>query len=161
MEFNPYSKADQLKGHQREKEKPKYKERRPRKKKNPQLYRGRMIPTKKERTMITPENYNLMIEEFGEYCWMCGHAGIEAHHIVFRSQFGTGNWRNLAPLCNKCHRQAHQQAEFAQLIRDMRAERFGIHFGKDKWSLFKEGLIPNSTDEAYERFMKREEEANG
>ncbi|WP_050613306.1 HNH endonuclease [Bacillus testis] len=161
MEFNPYSKADQLKGHQREKEKPKHKNRRPRKKKNPQLYRGRMIPTKKERTMITPENYNRMIEEFGEYCLMCGHPGIEAHHIVFRSQFGTGNWRNLAPLCNKCHRQAHQQAEFAQLIRDMRAERFGIHFGKDKWSLFKEGLIPNSTDEAYERFMKREEEANG
>lgn len=139
------------------KDKPKYKEKRPKKKKNPQLYRGRMIPTKKERTKITEKDYKRMIDEFGEYCQMCCHTPIEAHHIVFRSQFGSGSWRNLAPLCNKCHRQAHIDKGFADLIRDMRAERFGPHFWKDIYSLFKEGLVKNTTPETYEKFMREEE----
>lgn len=89
---------------------------------------------------------------------MCGHTPIEAHHIVFRSRYGSGNWRNLAPLCDKCHRRAHTQREFAELIRDMRAERFGPHFWKDVYSLFKEGLIPNTELDTFERFMRVEEE---
>ena len=157
MEFKPYSKEMQLQGHQKDKDRPKFKERKYKKKKNPYLYRGRIIPSRKERTKITEENYNRMIDEFGEYCMMCGHVPIEAHHIVFRSQFGSGNWRNLAPLCDKCHKQAHTQREFADLIRDMRAERFGPHYFKDVYSLFKEGLIKNTFPEAYERFMKAEE----
>lgn len=158
MDFLPYSKDQQLKGHQKEKRKSKYKEKRPKKKKNPQLYRGRIIPTKKQRTKISPGDYTRMLEEFGEYCQMCGYTPIEAHHIVFRSHFGSGNWRNLVPLCKKCHHQAHQQKEFADLMRDMRTERFGIHFWKDVYTLFKEGLVKNTTPEAYERFMKAEEE---
>lgn len=158
LEFNPYPKSKQLSGHQKQVDKPKYKEKRPKKKKNPHLYRGRIIPTRKERTKITKENYNRMIEEFGEYCMMCGHTPIEAHHLYFRSQFGSGNWRNLAPLCEKCHKRAHVQREFADLLRDMRAERFGENFGKDKYSLFKENLIHSPTDELYERYFKKEEE---
>ncbi|MCA1029313.1 HNH endonuclease [Cytobacillus kochii] len=158
LEFNPYPKSKQLSGHQKQVDKPKYKEKRPKKKKNPQLYRGRIIPTKKERTKITKENYNRMLEEFGEYCMMCGHTPIFAHHLYFRSSIGTGGWRNLAPLCQKCHDRAHKEFDFAEYLREERAERFGYHFGKDKYSLFKEGLIPTPTDEAYERFMKKEEE---
>lgn len=142
---------------ERPKEKPKYKEKRTKKKKNPYLYRGRIIPSRKERTRITELDYKRMIEEFGEYCMMCGYTPISAHHLVFRSHIGTGGWRNLAPLCEKCHRRAHDQKEFADLLRDMRAERFGPHFGKDVYSLFKEGLVNNTTVEAYERFMLQEE----
>jgi len=140
------------------KDKPKYKEKRPKKKKNPNLYRGRIIPTKKERTRITEKDYKRMVEEFGEHCMMCGHTPIEAHHIVFRSQYGSGNWRNLAPLCDKCHRRAHTLRGFADSIRDMRAERFGPHFWKDVYSLFKEGLVNNTDDKTYQSFMKSEEE---
>ncbi|POD46305.1 HNH endonuclease [Pseudomonas syringae pv. syringae] len=147
-----------MKGHQKEKDKPRYKERKPKKKKNPYLYRGRIIPTKKERTKITAVDYKRMIEEFGEYCMMCGFSPIEAHHIVFRSHFGSGNWRNLAPLCKSCHERAHKSKEFADEIKDMRAERFGPHFHKDMYSLFKEGLVKNTTPEAFERFMRAEEE---
>jgi hypothetical protein len=136
---------------------PKFKEKRPKKSKNPNLYRGRIIPTRKERTRIKETDYNRMIEEFGEYCQMCGHTPIEAHHIVFRAQFGSGHWRNLAPLCKKCHNQAHQDRNFADLLRDMRAERFGIHFWKDKYSLFKEGLINNTDDKTFESFMVNQE----
>jgi len=153
VEF-PYSKEQQLKSNR----KPKPKERRYKKKKNPYLYRGRIIPSRKERTKITEANYNRMIEEFGDYCMACGYTPIAAHHLVFRSHMGTGNWRNLAPLCEKCHTRAHKQKEFADLLREMRAERFGEHFGKDVYTLFKEGLINNTTTEAYESFMKSEEE---
>ena len=157
-EFRPYPKTEQLKSHKKkEKDTPKYKAKKPKKKKNPYLYRGRIIPSRKERTRITKEDYNRMIEEFGGYCMMCGYTPIAAHHIVFRSQFGCGNWRNLAPLCEKCHTRAHKQREFADLIRDMRTERFGPHFAKDKYTLFKEGLIPNTEDKTYEFFMCREE----
>lgn len=140
------------------KDKPKYKEKRPKKKKNPNLYRGRIIPTQKERTRITPEAYKRMIEEFGEYCLNCGYTPIEAHHLVFRSKMGSGQWRNLAPLCKRCHGFAHRYRTYADQLREDRETIYGKWFWADKWTLFKEGLILNTTDEAYERFMKGEEE---
>jgi 5-methylcytosine-specific restriction endonuclease McrA len=142
------------------KEKPKYKEKRPKKKKNPNLYRGRIIPTRKERTRITETDYKRMMEEFGEYCHLCGYTPVEAHHIVFRSHMGSGNWRNLVPLCHRCHGFAHKYKTFAEQLREERTELFGEHFSKDKYSLFKEGLIQNTTDEAYERFMIKQENGN-
>lgn len=140
------------------KEKPKYKEKRPKKKKNPYLYRGRIIPKQKERTRITESAYKRMIEVFGEYCLCCGYKPISAHHLVFRSSVGAGTWRNLAPLCHRCHLMAHKYKSFADQLREDRAAIFGPHFGKDKYTLFQEGLILNTTDEAYEKFMKGEEE---
>lgn len=157
IEFTPYPKSKQLAGHQKAKDKPKPKEKRPKKKKNPYLYRGRIIPKQKERTKITKENYQRMIEEFGNYCQECGFTPIFAHHLTFRSSMGSGNWRNLAPLCKRCHDRAHQEFAFADMLRQKRAAVYGEHFWKDKWSLFQENLIPNSTEEAYERFMEKEE----
>lgn len=157
-EFRPYSKETQLKGHQKEKRKPKPKEKRPKKQKNPHLYRGRLIPERKERTKITPENYNKMIETFGSWCQECGYTPIHAHHLVFRSSIGTGNWRNLCPLCTECHDRAHKDAGFAEMLREKRAAVYGPHFGQDKWSLFKLGLINNTTDASYERFMREQED---
>lgn len=158
MEFRPYSKAQQLAGHQKTKDKPKPKEKRPKKKKNPYLYRGRIIPKQKERTKITRANYQRMIDEFGNYCQECGYTPIHAHHLVFRSSMGTGNWRNLAPLCKRCHDRAHSSFEFAEYLREKRAAQFGKWFGSDKYTLFIENLIPNTTDEAYENFMLSEQE---
>jgi 5-methylcytosine-specific restriction endonuclease McrA len=139
------------------KEKPKYKEKRPKKKKNPNLYRGRIIPSQKERTRITAENYKKMVEVFGDYCLLCGYVPVEAHHIVFRSQMGSGNWRNLAPLCKRCHHMAHQLKTFAEQLREDRAAIYGPWFHADKYTLFKEGLIPNTEDKTFDKFMQQEE----
>lgn len=157
FEFRPYPKSEQLKGHQKPKDRPKPKEKRPKKQKNPQLYRGRIIPKKKERTAISKKDYAKMIEEFGDYCQECGHSPIHAHHLVFRSAMGTGGWRNLAPLCEKCHTRAHKDREFAEMLRDKRFQIMGPHFGKDKYSLFMEGLVPNTDDDTYERFFEKEQ----
>jgi hypothetical protein len=137
------------------KDKPKYTEKRPKKKKNPYLYRGRIIPSRKERTKITEKDYKRMVEEFGEYCQECGYTPIFAHHLQFRSKMGTGNWRNLSPLCLRCHERAHKDFEFAEYLRNKRAELIGPDFWKDKYTLFKEGLIPNTDDDTYERFFKK------
>lgn len=157
FEYRPYPKEQQLKHHQKEKERPKFKVKKPKKKRKPYVYKGRTIPPKKQRTKISKTNYQRMIEEFGERCLICGKTPIEAHHITFRSQYGSGNWRNLAPLCKEHHMKAHQDFEFAEQLREERRKRYGLHFGKDKYTLFKEGWIPTPTDEAYERFMQEEE----
>jgi 5-methylcytosine-specific restriction endonuclease McrA len=144
------------------KDKPKPKDKRKHKekqsKKNPYLYKGRLVPNRRERTKITEQDYKRMIEEFGAYCMVCSFTPIEAHHIVYRSHFGSGNWRNLAPLCKRCHLRAHKDKEFSNQLKNMRIERFGEHYWKDVYSLFKEGLVNNTTKEAYNSFMKKEEE---
>jgi 5-methylcytosine-specific restriction endonuclease McrA len=155
FEYRPYSKEMQLKGHQKEKKQ--YKAKKPKKKKKPYVYKGRTIPKKKERTKISKTNYMRMIEEFGDCCMICGKTPIDAHHIVFRSQYGSGNWRNLAPLCKEHHTMAHKDRNFAEYLREERRERFGKWFWADKYTLFKEGLIPTPTDEMFERFMQEQE----
>jgi hypothetical protein len=72
------------------------KEKRPKKKKNPNLYGTRIVPTKKERTRITETAYKRMIKEFGEYCLNCGSNPIEAHHLVFRSSHGKRTMEKLS-----------------------------------------------------------------
>lgn len=119
--------------------------------------KSRTIPSKKERTKISKKDYSKMLEEFGEHCNICGAYPIEAHHIVFRSKYGSGNWRNLVPLCNKHHQLVHKDRVLADYFRQQREDRFGTHFWKDKYALFKEGLIPNTTNEAFENFLKGEE----
>jgi 5-methylcytosine-specific restriction endonuclease McrA len=148
MPFSPYSKEQQL-GYNKAK-KPK--------KKKKHTYKGRVVPTKKQRTKITKKDYNKMIEEFGSMCSVCGRTQIEAHHIVFRSQFGSGNWRNLTPLCNKHHQLVHKDRNLAEWFRTKRKERFGEHYWKDRFTLFREELIPNTTTDSFEKFMKGEEE---
>lgn len=155
-EFHPVPKPVK---ERKDKPKPKLRTKRPkRKRKKLEVYKGRVIPKAKDRTKISKANYNRMIEEFGDCCMICGRKPIEAHHLVFRSQLGSGNWRNLAPLCPEHHRKAHKDYNFAEYLRQERAERFGPHFWKDKYALFKENLIPNTTDEAFEKFMGEEEE---
>jgi hypothetical protein len=117
----------------------------------------RKVPNKRQRTKISRQDYQKMIEEFGEHCNVCGSYPIEAHHIVFRSHFGSGNWRNLVPLCNKHHRLVHKNRVLSDYFRQQREERFGKHFWKDKYALFKEGLISNTTDEAFEKFLVEQE----
>lgn len=158
-EFRPYSKEQQLKGHKRkDKPKPKFVEKRPKKKKNLHLYRGRIVPGRRERTKITELEYSKMIEYYENYCYRCLSYPIQAHHVLHRSQMGCGNWRNLIPLCHECHEFAHKNAQFKQELIDHKTTLFGRHFGDDKYTLFKLGKIHNTTDEAYERFMKGEEE---
>lgn len=41
------------------------------------------------------------------FCRVCGKAGYERHHIIFRSHGGPDEDWNLVRLCRGCHRRAH------------------------------------------------------
>lgn len=156
-DFHPYSKEQQLRGHQKSKDKPKYKEKRPKKKtRKLETYKGRTIPPARQRSAISKKEYNRAIETFGSVCVYCGNPYIEMHHIRFRSQQGKGGFRNLIPLCKEHHNQAHQQRTFSDKLKEDRIALYGEWYWADKYDLFKAGLIVNTTDEEFEKFMERE-----
>lgn len=42
-------------------------------------------------------------------CYLCNHeSSTELHHVIHREDGGSNHWRNLAPLCSRCHRFIHQ-----------------------------------------------------
>ena len=58
-------------------------------------------------------------------CVICGSSfGLQCHHIVFRSQCGKSDLRNLACLCLQCHNEAHGvnakeiRARLLEMVRD-------------------------------------------
>lgn len=160
-EFRPYSKADQLKGHQKQKDKPNYKERRPKKKKRKlEVYKGRTIPTGKQRSAISKKEYTRAIETFGSVCVICSNPYIEMHHILFRSLMGKGGYRNLTPLCKEHHILAHSSREFSDKLRKERQKMYGEWYWADKYDLFKAGLIPNTDDKTFEKFMREHEQVD-
>lgn len=126
-------------------------------KKVPEKRRKRKAPSTKTRGSISKTEYNRMIEAFGCHCVICGDPRIEAHHVRFRSQGGRGKWRNLAPLCKIHHQLAHQDRDFADWLRKEREVRYGSWYWADEYDLFQAGLIPNTTKEAFEKFMREEE----
>lgn len=161
MDFLPYSKEQQLKGHQKEKDKPAYKPQRHSKKKKtkkkPELYKGRVIPHRKKRSSISEKEYDKALQHYKNQCPETGSNLVEMHHIVFRSQSGRGTWRNLVPLYPTFHKRCHTDREYADMWRKRHEQKFGPHYSKDKWDLWKEGLITSPTDELYEEFMLAEE----
>ena len=151
-----YSKETQLRGHRK---KSRTRNKRPKKnKKKPEIYKGRSIPSAKQRGMISKKEYTKAIETFGDCCAICGNPYIEMHHIRFRSQQGRGKYRNLIPLCKIHHEQAHKDRNFAEKLKEERERIYGPWYWADKWDLFKAGMIQNTTDIEFEKFMTKEEE---
>lgn len=151
FDYKPYSKAQQLK-------KPGKKEKRL------EVYKGRTIPTKKQRGKVSKKEYEKCIEENGAYCLECGSPNIEIHHCQFRSHGGRGVWRNLIPLCPEHHRgnnSVHKNKEMMLKYQRRQIELHGQYYYCDKWDLYKAGLINNTTDKAYDDFFERGKFASG
>lgn len=144
--------------------KPKFKVKKPRKKKKKmEVYKGRTIPAKKTRGKISKKDYMKAIEAYGPYCAECQSPYIEMHHVKPKglSAGGRGVWRNLVPLCPEHHRGktgVHQSKELMEKHQRRHEELYGPYYHCDKYDLFKMGLIPNTTDKEYEKFMEKEEE---
>ncbi len=122
------------------------------------MYKGRVIPHRKKRSSISEKEYDKALEHYGYQCLESGSNLIEMHHITFRSQGGRGGWRNLVPLYPTFHKRCHNDRAYANKWRELHEKKFGPHYYKDKWDLWKEGLIQNPTDELFEEFMLLEEE---
>ncbi|MBS4200300.1 HNH endonuclease [Bacillus sp. FJAT-49732] len=163
MSFRPYSKAEQL--NVKEKPSPK-KKRYPKKKKKrhqplkPEIYKDRLIPKRSTRGRITSKEYNEALRQHGEYCFLCGTtAGLEAHHVKFRSDGGRGQWRNIRFLCSEHHRgenSPHKNENIRKRLEKLHESLYGPFYWCDKYDLFLGNLIPNTTEEAFEEFMEKE-----
>lgn len=124
------------------------------KKKGISYHKGVKIPHRKQRGKIKRSEYNEALRVWGEQCTECGDPRIEMHHVVFRSQSGRGNFRNLRPLCKIHHSLAHTSRDFTEELKDQHHRKYGKYFPCDKYDIWKEGLIENPTDELFEKFMR-------
>ncbi|AKQ07467.1 HNH endonuclease [Bacillus phage Pavlov] len=73
----------------------------------------RSKPTAKERGKFSSETIlNIHIRDNGK-CVCCGSGRVEAvpHHVIFRSQGGTGTEDNGVLVCSPCHLWAHGRAD--------------------------------------------------
>lgn len=114
----------------------------------------RRKPKRKNRTKIKEKDYQQMIDCWGANCIYCGSPHIEAHHVRYRSQGGKGVYRNLLPLCQKHHRDAHTYESIRKSLIYKLEQEFGEDFYKDRWDLYYEGKIEAPTDSEYERYFE-------
>lgn len=150
FEYRPYPKSQQLK-------KPGKKEKRL------EVYKGRTIPSKRQRGKVSKKEYQKALQEHGEYCYFCGNTrNLEMHHVMpkgySRIKNGRGVWRNLRLLCSECHRGkngVHQNKERMEHLQKLHEELYGPYYYCDRYDLFKRGLIPNTTDKAFEEFFEK------
>lgn len=173
MSFSPYSKEYQLRGHQKEKETPKFKPQRHKKKpkrpkvnKNIEYFHGRRIPHWKQRGAVKTKAANQSLRFWGEECYFCGNPEFHLHHIKHKgfSIGGRGVETNLIPLCMEHHTGnsgVHKNIELDQQLQEMAEELFSEHYYKDAYDLWMDRLISSPTEELREAFMLNEVSEDG
>jgi len=69
---------------------------------------------------FTAKTIQEIFERDGGRCVRCGSAYLESvpHHIIFRSQGGTGHKRNGVTICRNCHDEAHKYKEVRKWFED-------------------------------------------
>lgn len=151
FKYRPYPKERQL-----------WKKPRKGRKKKGETIKGRRVPSASVRGKITKEQYNQALQKHGAFCFICGTTeNLEAHHVLFKSAGGRGQWRNIRFLCAEHHRgkySPHQNEQLRKELEKLHEKLYGPWFWADKYDLFKAGLIPNTTDEEFENYMRKEQE---
>jgi len=65
-------------------------------------------------TLQDRKTYQKIVEE-QPYCQLCGRSyNLHIHHIIYRSQLGNNDERNLIRLCSDCHRRVHSNKKVWQ-----------------------------------------------
>lgn len=65
-------------------------------------------------TLDDKRTYERIVEE-QPYCQLCGNTwDLHIHHIIYRSQLGNNDERNLIRLCSDCHRKVHSNKKVWQ-----------------------------------------------
>lgn len=114
----------------------------------------RKAPKRGKRGQIDNKEYNKVIDNHGYKCWVCGSTAIEMHHVVFRSQGGRGVYRNLIPLCNEHHKQAHRNPAINDSYKNKLRDMYGPYFYYDEHDLWLDALIQEPTKEHLEKFFE-------
>ena len=110
-------------------------------------------PKWKNRSAIDHEDYRKATEYWGVCCIACGNPNIEMHHVKFRSNGGSGRWRNLLPLCQNHHKLAHTYKYIRYSYEEKMIDEFGQDYFKDEWHLYEEGKIDEPKVELMEAYF--------
>lgn len=78
--------------------------------------------------MSLEKNKQEVILKSGNRCCICTTVGIQAHHIKPKSQEGSDDLDNLAPLCPNCHSKTHSRGGFTLQIKEETLKQF-----RDSW----------------------------
>ena len=86
---------------------------------------------KKTKSQKNKKIYKKLIDE-QHYCQLCGSTcWLEIHHIVYRSENGSNDERNLIRLCKKCHEMVHSnKKKWQKFLLDKQRSKYG-DFEKD------------------------------
>ena len=78
------------------------------------------------------KTYQNIVEQ-QPYCQLCGSTNwLEIHHIVYRSEQGSNDERNLIRLCKFHHEMVHSNKKrWQQFLIDMQCNRYNQSFTKD------------------------------
>lgn len=168
FKFSPYSKKEQTRPSQKEKDKPDFKSKRQRKRRpktntNVEMYKNRKIPHWKKRGEIKTKEAIKALHHYGEECAVCQNPNYQLHHVVHKGYGigGRGRWRNIVPLCLNHHTGAdgvHTIIANDEYWKEKHHQQFGPYFHCDPWDLWMKGVIENPTEELFEKRMLLEEE---
>lgn len=76
--------------------------------------------------MKDKEIYQKIADE-QKWCQLCGSTNwLEIHHIIYRSQGGNNDERNLIRLCKKCHMLVHSnKKKWQEFLLKMQYNKYG------------------------------------
>ena len=62
------------------------------------------------------------------WCQLCGRTfDLHVHHIIYRSQLGNNDERNLIRLCSSCHRKVHSNKKLYQpMLLEHQMKKYGV-----------------------------------
>lgn len=77
-------------------------------------------------TLQDKKTYEKVVEE-QKWCRLCGRTNdLHIHHIIYRSQLGNNDERNLIRLCSDCHRRVHSNKKVWQKkLLELQFEKYG------------------------------------
>lgn len=124
--------------------------------------RGLLKKRKKQRDLlqrgkVSKREREKAFEEFGVFCILCQCPSKSLHHVKFRKDGGRGVWRNLAPLCEECHKKVHRNELLAKWLQREREERFGPYYWMDRFDLYEQRLLSSPQKDQFERYMNEQE----
>ena len=63
-----------------------------------------------------------------KWCRLCGRTNdLQIHHIIYRSQLGNNDERNLIRLCADCHRRVHSNKKVWQKrLLEYQFKKYGV-----------------------------------
>ena len=78
-------------------------------------------------SLVDKKTYEKVVAE-QPYCRLCGRTNnLQIHHIIYRSELGNNDERNLIRLCADCHRRVHSRKKtWQKKLLEYQFNKYGV-----------------------------------